>query len=409
VILVTGATGRVGYHVMAALADAHADVTAMVRVEAKAADLPGTPRHVVATFDDPPPAEVLRGFDRVFLLSPAIEEQAELETVFIDALVAAGHGPHVVKIAADGFADPGCEVRFMLSHRQVAAHLDATGLPVTFLAPALYMEGLLAAAYTIRDEALISVPAGHGRVGFVAAGDVAAVAARVLTSPGHEGAAYTLTGPEALGFKDVAARISAVFAREVGYTNQRAGRARELMLAGGHGNLRGLTHAARTSQQVLHVQGRGQVGDREAGGVQVPGDLPVADHEPHLAAGIGEAVRRDLDHVRGVARGHQRVDEYRLQLGLLLDRRAEQEDPVEAPQHLGGRRVVEGRHHVPRRPRQVGGRGLHPHHGRDVGARVGERLHQVVADPPGRSGHQYHDDHPIAPGPRGLGIGLSGG
>jgi NAD(P)H dehydrogenase (quinone) len=233
VILVTGATGRVGYHVMAALADARADVTAMVRVEAKAADLPGTPRHVVATFDDPPPAEVLRGFDRVFLLSPAIEEQAELETVFIDALVAAGHGPYVVKIAADGFADPGCEVRFMLSHRQVAAHLDATGLPVTYLAPALYMEDLLATAGTIRDEAVISVPAGHGRVGFVAASDVAAVAARVLARGGHEGAAYVLTGPETLRFQDVAARISAVFAREVGYTDQPPERARELMLASG--------------------------------------------------------------------------------------------------------------------------------------------------------------------------------
>jgi NAD(P)H dehydrogenase (quinone) len=233
VILVTGATGRVGYHLMEALADAHADAAAMVRVEARAADLPGTPQHVVATFDDPPPAEVLRRFDRVFLLSPAIEEQAELETAFIDALLRAGHGPHVVKIAADGFADPGCEVRFMLSHRQVAAHLEAAGLPVTYIAPALYMEGLLAVADTIRDEAAIRVPAGHGRVGFVAASDVAAVAARVLTSPGHEGATYVVTGPEALRFKDVAARISVVFAREVGYTDQPAGRARELMLAGG--------------------------------------------------------------------------------------------------------------------------------------------------------------------------------
>jgi uncharacterized protein YbjT (DUF2867 family) len=233
VILVTGATGRVGYHLMEALADAHADVAAMVRVEARAADLPGTAQHVVATFDNPPPAEVLRGYDRVFLLSPAIEEQAELETVFIDALLAAGHGPHVVKIAADGFADPGCEVRFMLSHRQVAAHLEAVGLPVTYLAPALYMEDLLAAADTIRDEAAICVPAGHGRVGFVAASDVAAVAARVLTSPGHEGTTYVVTGPEALRFKDVAARISAVFAREVDYTDQPVGRARELMLAGG--------------------------------------------------------------------------------------------------------------------------------------------------------------------------------
>jgi uncharacterized protein YbjT (DUF2867 family) len=233
VILVTGATGRVGYRLMEALADAHADVAAMVRVEARAGDLPGTPGHVVATFDDPPPAEILRGFDRVFLLSPAIEEQAELETVFIDALVAAGHGPHVVKIAADGFADPGCEVRFMLSHRQVAAHLDATGLPVTYLAPALYMEDLLALAGGMRESGELSAPAGHGRVGFVAASDVATAAARVLTSAGHEGATYVLTGPEALRFKDVATQVSAVFAREVGYTDQRPGRARAAMLARG--------------------------------------------------------------------------------------------------------------------------------------------------------------------------------
>ena len=232
-ILVTGATGRVGYRLMEKLADAHADVTAMVRVEARAADLPGSPRHVVATFDDPPPAEVLRGFDQVFLLSPAIEEQAGLETVFIDALVAAGHGPHVVKVAADGFADPGCEVRFMVSHRQVAAHLDATGLPATYLAPALYMEDLLATAETIRREAELSVPTGHGRVGFVAAADVAAVAARVLTSSGHEGATYTLTGPQALSFRDVAARISAVFAREVDYTDPPAATAREVIVASG--------------------------------------------------------------------------------------------------------------------------------------------------------------------------------
>ena len=232
-ILVTGATGRVGYHVLEALADARADVTAMVRVDAKAADLPGTPQHVVASFDDPPPAEILRGFDQVFLLSPAIEEQAELETVFIAALVAAGHGPHVVKIAADGFADPGCDVRFMLSHRQVAAHLDATGLPVTYLASALYMEDLLATADTVREAGEVSVPAGHGRVGFVAASDVAAVAARVLTSPDHAGATYVVTGPEALRFKDVAARVSAVFAREVDYTDQAPERARELMLASG--------------------------------------------------------------------------------------------------------------------------------------------------------------------------------
>ena len=62
---------------------------------------------------------------------------------------------------------------------------------------------------------------------------MAAAAAAVLTNAGHEGATYVLTGPEALRLKDVAAQVSAVFAREVGYTDQRPGRAREAMLAGG--------------------------------------------------------------------------------------------------------------------------------------------------------------------------------
>jgi len=233
VILVTGATGRVGYRLMEALADARADVTAMVRVQAQAADLPGTPGHVVASFDDPPAADVLRGFDRVFLLSPAIEEQVELETVFIDALVAAGHRPHVVKLAADGFADPGCEVRFMRSHREIARHLDATGLPVTYVASACYMEDLLAAAPTVAKDGVITAPAGHGRVGFVAASDVAAVAAGVLTGSGHEGETYVVTGPEALRYRDVAARFSAVFGREVDFEDQSPAAALEGMLAAG--------------------------------------------------------------------------------------------------------------------------------------------------------------------------------
>ena len=232
-ILVTGATGRVGYPLMEALADTDADVTAMVRVEAKAADLPGSPGHVVASFDDPPPAAVLREFDRIFLLSPELEEQAELETVFIDAIAAAGHRPHVVKICADGFQDPDCEVRFMRSDRQVAAHLDALGLPVTYLASAIYMETLLDAAEDIRRTGTIAAPAGKGHVGWVAGTDVAGAAAQVLTSDGHENATYVLTGPEALGYREVAARFSAVFAWQVDYEDQSPARAREAMLAGG--------------------------------------------------------------------------------------------------------------------------------------------------------------------------------
>jgi uncharacterized protein YbjT (DUF2867 family) len=112
-------------------------------------------------------------------------------------------------------------------------HLDAVGLPVTYLAPSIYMENLLATAETIREDGVLAAPAGHGRVGFVAAADVAEVAAKVLTSGDHEGATYVLTGPEALTYKDVAARISAVFARQVDYQDQPPKHARELLLGSG--------------------------------------------------------------------------------------------------------------------------------------------------------------------------------
>ncbi len=232
-ILVTGATGRVGYRLMEVLADADADATAMVRVAARGADLPGSGKHIVAAFDQPPTPEVLRLFDQIFLLSPASEEQAELEILFIDALVAADHQPHVVKVAADGFAEPDCEVRFMRSHRQIAMHLAATGLPASYLAPTLYMENLLTATESLSREGTIYAPAGHGRVGFVAAGDVAKVAARVLTGAADQDRTYVLSGPEALGYRDVAARISAVFARQVDYTDLPADRAREELLGSG--------------------------------------------------------------------------------------------------------------------------------------------------------------------------------
>jgi NAD(P)H dehydrogenase (quinone) len=233
VILVTGATGRVGYRLMEALADARADATAMVRVAAKADDLPGTARHVVATLDDPPSARVLREFDRIFLLSPEIEEQAELERRFLDAVAAAGHRPHIVKVCADGFQYPGCEVRFMLAHRQVAYHLEALDLPVTYLAAATYMDDLLGQADEIRRTGEIRATAGHGRAGFIAATDVAAAAARVLTADGHAGDTYVLTGPEPLRYADVAARFSAVFAWQVEYADLPAAQVRDLLLESG--------------------------------------------------------------------------------------------------------------------------------------------------------------------------------
>lgn len=231
-ILVTGATGQVGYQLLERLADVGEPATAMVGVDAEGIGLPAATPYLVGSLEAPPPAQTLREFDRVFLVSPTIEAQVAAEIAFIDALVAAGHRPRLVKVAADGFQEPDCEVRFMRGHRQIAVHLERVDLPVTYLAPNVYLETLLSAADTIRRQGLLAAPAGAGKVGFVATEDVAAVAADALTQDRDDGVRVVI-GPESLGYADVADRISAVFARRVDYDDVPPERARQAMLADG--------------------------------------------------------------------------------------------------------------------------------------------------------------------------------
>jgi NAD(P)H dehydrogenase (quinone) len=235
VILVSGATGKVGYPLLENLDDAAVPATAMVRTDAGAVDLPPRVEHVVGDLADPPPPEVLQQFDQVFLLSPEVEAQAEMEIAFIDALVGAGHRPRIVKMAFDGFQDPDCAVRFMQNHRLIANHLDRTGLPVVYLAPTLFMEELLGSTDTIRDQGLLPVPAGAARVAIVAARDVADVAAAALVGGAgvDDGDVVVLTGPAALSFADVADRISTVFARAVEYDPITPEAARSALRGGG--------------------------------------------------------------------------------------------------------------------------------------------------------------------------------
>ena len=73
---------------------------------------------------------------------------------------------------------------------------------------------------------------GGGRIGFVAVSDVAAVAAQALTD-GDPPDIKAITGPEALDYADVAARVSTVFARQVDYADIPAEEARSMMLDDG--------------------------------------------------------------------------------------------------------------------------------------------------------------------------------
>jgi uncharacterized protein YbjT (DUF2867 family) len=77
------------------------------------------------------------------------------------------------------------------------------------------MQNFLMSVQQVADQGVLYGMFGEGRVAFIDARDIAAVAAELLTSHGHQGASYTLTGPEALSAAEVAERPAAATGRQV--------------------------------------------------------------------------------------------------------------------------------------------------------------------------------------------------
>jgi uncharacterized protein YbjT (DUF2867 family) len=79
------------------------------------------------------------------------------------------------------------------------------------------MQNLLRSAAVIAAQGVLVASMQAGKIAMVDARDVAAVAAAALTTDGHVGKTYTITGPEALSFQEVAHKLAAATDRPVIY------------------------------------------------------------------------------------------------------------------------------------------------------------------------------------------------
>ena len=105
--------------------------------------------------------------------------------------------------------------RFVAAHREVVAGLRESGLRHTVLAPSSFMQNLLGQASSVQARDVLPTTTPDAPVAWVDVRDVAAVAAHVLTSDGHEDATYTITGPVAVTGRQTAAALTTVLGREV--------------------------------------------------------------------------------------------------------------------------------------------------------------------------------------------------
>jgi NAD(P)H dehydrogenase (quinone) len=216
-IAVTGATGAVGTRLTARLAEAGARQRLVVRNPDRAPQLAGAEVRQASdygAFDEMRGA--LDGADTLFLM-PAGEapNRVEQHKTAVDAAVAAG----VQRIVYLSFVAASPDTTFTLGrdHWHTEEHIRATGLPWTFPRMNLYMDFIPSMAGA---DGVIRGPAGDGRLAAVLRDDVAGASAAVLTTDGHDGRAYDLTGPEAFSLADAAELMSRATGKAIRYHDE---------------------------------------------------------------------------------------------------------------------------------------------------------------------------------------------
>jgi len=229
-VLVTGATGTIGRDVAKRLSEGGVSVRAGIRDQAKArkelADI------VLIPFDfenEKTFSGALEGVEKVFLLPPLLPNQLEVMSVFVDAAKRAGVR-HIVKLSAIG-VDDETQPTAVKWHGANERYIRESGVAFTFLRPNSFMQNFI--TYFPPRNGAIYLPWGNGTASFVDTRDIASVAAKALTSDGHGGRIYTLTGPATLGIAEVALILSQVTGREFKYVDVPEAAARDGMLQAG--------------------------------------------------------------------------------------------------------------------------------------------------------------------------------
>jgi len=217
-ILVTGGTGLVGSEVLRMLSQWGVAACALTRNRQKAKPMPGITWVAgdLAKPDTLPAA--FRGAMTLFLNSAISEDLVALQNNGIAAARAAGV-KHIVKLSAFGASDHS-KAPICLMHYQVEKEMQKSSMEWTMLRPHHFMQNLLAQApYIIKDGVVYSA-SGDGKIPYIDARDIAAVAAVTLTKRGHHGKKYVITGGEAISYRQATEIIGRTIGKQLRFIDE---------------------------------------------------------------------------------------------------------------------------------------------------------------------------------------------
>lgn len=220
-VLVLGATGKVGRHVVSGLLDEGIGVRALARRPATAA-LPVDAETVEGDLTRPGTVEAAaRGTTSAFLLWPGFDPAGAKEVV----AVLAEQVEHVVLLSSARLQGQESGVTAGV-WADVEELVEGSGAAWTFVRAGGFAANTLSWAETIRAGETLRVAFPEAARSVVHERDIAAVAVRALVDPAHRGAAYAVTGPEVLSQAAQVATIGRVTGRTVVVAEKAAEEAR---------------------------------------------------------------------------------------------------------------------------------------------------------------------------------------
>jgi (4-alkanoyl-5-oxo-2,5-dihydrofuran-3-yl)methyl phosphate reductase len=212
-ILITGATGNIGRQLTPILFKSGERMRILVRDEKKVAHLDPHIERAVGDLNAPETLlPALRDVDRVFLVTYETQQDINVLEVAKRAGVR-----QIVKLSTLEASQHKIQVGKW--HYEREELIRTSGLDWTFLRPGMFMSNTIEWwAESIKGQGSVFFPGGKkGRVAPIDPHDIAAVAACVLTRPGHSGRAYELTGPELFTIGEMVQVISNVLGKPIQY------------------------------------------------------------------------------------------------------------------------------------------------------------------------------------------------
>jgi uncharacterized protein YbjT (DUF2867 family) len=199
-ILIIGGRSKVGAALISELLGRGQQVRALVRAGEAASGLPAAAGAVTGDLaDEGSLVTAMEGVEKVFLLSSPHPDAISWHRNAIDA-ARRTQVQLLVRSSIFG-ADRESTAEFISAHTTCDRYLEDSGLPHVIVRPNLFLQNIPESTIpSIDASGTFYVNAGDARISMADTRDVAAVAAVALTEPGHTGAAYDITGPEALSY-----------------------------------------------------------------------------------------------------------------------------------------------------------------------------------------------------------------